>query len=99
MIEKKSSPKGKSVKVEFSLPADAASDSVTVVGDFNDWDKEKHPMKLDQKRGVWTAAIALKPGTAYQFRYYVDGTDWRNDESADRYESNPYFSENSVVEV
>jgi 1,4-alpha-glucan branching enzyme len=99
MIEKKSSPKGKSVRVVFSLPADSAEKSVHVVGDFNDWDKEKHPMKLDKKKGVWTTSISLKSGSTYQFRYYVDGENWLNDESADRYESNPFFSDNSVVEV
>ena len=99
MIQKQNSPKGKSVKVTFELPADVAQQSVAVVGDFNDWDKEKHQMKLNKKKGVWSKSISLKPGNAYQFRYYVDGSSWRNDEAADRYESNPYFSENGVVEV
>lgn len=99
MIEKKVSPKGKSVRVTFELPSDVASDKVTVVGDFNDWNKEKDKMKLDKKNGVWKKSISLKPGNEYQFRYYVDEREWRNDEQADGYASNPYFSENSVVAV
>ncbi len=99
MIEKKKTPKGKSVKVTFQLPADAAQKSVAIVGDFNDWDKKKDQMKLDKKKGVWSKSLSLKPDNTYQFRYYVDESEWRNDEQADRYASNPYFSENSVLEV
>ena len=99
MIEKKVSPKGKSVRVTFELPKDAASERVAVVGDFNDWNKDKDTMKLDKKKGVWKKSISLKPGNEYQFRYYVDGQEWRNDEQADGYASNPFFSENSVLAI
>lgn len=99
MIEKKVSPRGKSVRVTFELPADAAQESVAVVGDFNDWNAEKDQMKLDKKKGVWTKSISLKPDNSYQFRYYVDGSEWRNDEQADRYVANEYFSENGVIEL
>jgi 1,4-alpha-glucan branching enzyme len=99
MIEKKATPKGKSVKVTFQLPANVATEKVAVVGDFNDWNPEKDTMKLNKKQGVWTKAISLKPGNRYQFRYYVDGAEWHNDEAADAYVPNEYFSENSVVEL
>lgn len=99
MINKKPSPKGKSVRVIFELPADAASDSVNVVGDFNNWDESKDSMKFDAKSGVWTKAISVKPGNSYEFRYLVDGQDWRNDEQADGYTQNPYHGQNSVVSV
>ena len=99
MIEKQTGSNGKSVKVIFQLPADAAQKSVAVVGDFNDWSESKHQMKLDKKKGVWSKAISLKPNSAYQFRYYIDEQEWRNDDQADRYEQSPYFSENSVIEL
>lgn len=99
MIEKKVSPKGKSVRVTFELPSDIASEKVAVVGDFNDWNPEKDKMKLDKKNGVWKKSISLKPGNKYQFRYFVDEKEWRNDEEADGYASNPFYSENSVIAV
>lgn len=99
MIEKKASPKGKSVRVTFELPADAAQESVAIVGDFNDWNAKKGVMKLDEKKGVWSKAVSLKPNNTYQFRYYVDGKEWRNDEQADRYVANEFASENGVLEV
>jgi 1,4-alpha-glucan branching enzyme len=98
MIDKQATSNGKSVKVTFELPADVAEKSVAVVGDFNEWSESKHKMKLDKKKGVWTKSISLKPGT-YRFRYFVDESQWRNDEQADRYESSPYFSENGVIEL
>ena len=97
MIKKKTSKKGGAVRVTFELPKDVANDSVSVVGDFNDWDKDAHPMKR-LKKGTWKKDIYLEPGNAYQFRYFVDGKNWRNDEAADKYVPNPYFEENSVVD-
>lgn len=99
MIDKKASPKGKTVRVTFELPAEAAQESVSVVGDFNDWDTKKGRMKLDQKKNVWTKAVSLKPGSTYRFRYYIDGSQWQNDDQADRQEPSPYASDNSVIDV
>jgi 1,4-alpha-glucan branching enzyme len=99
MIEKKVSPKGKSVRVTFSLPAEVAGESAVVVGSFNDWKVEEGAMKLDAKTGVWTKGVSAKPGEVLEFRYLLDGAKWQNDEQADRFVTNEYFSENSVVEL
>lgn len=97
MITKKVSPKGRSVRVTFELPSDAALQKVAVAGDFNEWDTEDKTMKLDKKKGVWKTAISFKPGESHEFRYFIDGQSWRNDEEADGYAPNPYFGENSVL--
>ncbi len=99
MVNKKTSPKGKTVRVTFELPAEVAQDSAAVVGDFNEWNPESDLMKFDKKSGVWTKSISLKPGSQHEFRYFVDGAKWRNDEEADGYVSNPYFCENGVLEL
>lgn len=99
MIEKKINAKGNKARVTFELPADAAQESVYVVGDFNDWDKEATPMKHVKGRGVWKAQLSLETGKQYQFRYLIDGTDWHNDEQADGYVQSPFFSENGVLEL
>ena len=99
MVEKKVSPKGNSVRVSFVLPAEVAEESVAIVGDFNKWNAEKDAMKRDSKSGVWKKTITLKPGNTYQFRYFVDGGKWHNDEQADGYAPNPYSSQNSVLSV
>lgn len=99
MLDKKVSPKGKSVRVTFELPAEIAQDRVAVVGDFNDWDTGSDLMDFDTKKGVWKKSISFKPGHSHEFRYFIDGVEWRNDEAADRYVSNPFFCENSVIEL
>lgn len=98
MIEKKTSPRGRSVRVEFSIPGEAVQSSATVVGDFNDWDEGGTPMKYDKKRDVWTCTVSLKPKASYRFRYKVDG-EWRNDAHADAYEPNPFHGEDCIVHV
>ncbi len=97
MIEKKVSPKGKSVRVVFELPAEVVEESAAVVGSFNEWDTTKDLMKFDKKKGVWTKSISFKPGETVEFRYLIDGAEWRNDEQADGYNATPFFSENSVL--
>ena len=99
MIAKKTSPKGNSVRVTFELPADIAADSAAIAGTFNEWDVTKHPMTLNQKKGVWTKSISFKPGEIVEFRYFLDESEWHNEEEADGYTSTPYFSENSVLEL
>ena len=46
--------------------------SVCVVGDFNNWDKKKNPMKKDERFGVWEAFI---PGLSEYcvYKYIVEG--------------------------
>ena len=99
MVEKRLSPKGKSVRVTFELPGEIARQSVAVAGDFNAWSTETDLMKYNKKKDVWSKAISFKPGDRLQFRYLVDGDNWRNDEAADHYVANPYFCENGVLEL
>lgn len=87
------------VRVTFELPAEVADDEVAVVGDFNDWNPEEGKMDYVKTRDVWKKGVSLEPGETHEFRYLVDGHEWRNDEAADEYVPNSYFSENSVVKV
>jgi len=97
MITKKLSPKGRSVRVKFTLP-EAAADRASIVGNFNGWDDSKHTMKFNKKAGVFEKEISFKPGDRLEFRYLVDGQ-WKNDDSADGYEPSGYLSENCIVEL
>ncbi len=49
---------------------------VSVVGDFNQWDGRRHPMRLRFESGVWELFIPrLGPGTRYQYEIVgADGT-------------------------
>lgn len=85
-------------KVTFSLPAAVQGENVYLVGDFNDWDEAKTPMKR-QKDGSFTVTLELEKGREYQFRYLVNSSEWHNDWQADRYVPNPFSGDNSVVTI
>ena len=83
-------------KVTFEVPKDTEAKTVTVVGDFNNWDKSATPMKR-LKSGVWKTTVDLKKDDSYQFRYLIDGESWVNDQAADQYVPNNIDGDNSVV--
>jgi len=87
-------------KVTFRLPKAAAPEAVTVslVGEFNDWNISQHPMKK-LKNGDFTAMIELPCNREFRFRYLIDSCRWENDWFADKYLPNDHGSDDSVVVV
>ena len=88
-------------KVTFIMPKEAvkSAEKVTIVGDFNNWDKKTSPLKR-LKTGTFKITIDLPCGKEYQYRYLVDNSIWENDWAADKYVLSPYHdAENSVVIV
>ncbi|HEB75627.1 MAG TPA: hypothetical protein ENJ04_04695 [Nitrospirae bacterium] len=85
-------------RVTFRLPREAAPDArkVSIVGDFNNWDKGAMVMKR-LKNGDFTITMELETGREYCYRYLIDSSRWENDWWADRYRPNPYGSDDSVV--
>jgi 1,4-alpha-glucan branching enzyme len=54
--------------VNFAVWAPNAT-SVSVVGDFNEWDGRRHPMRRHIPSGIWELFIPhTGPGTCYKFR-------------------------------
>lgn len=99
MIEKKVNAKGTSARVKFELSGEAAAESATVVGDFNDWQEDSTPMKYVRSRNVWSTTVKLDTGRTYEFRYLADGRNWINDDEADGTAPNPFFGVNSVIRL
>ncbi len=96
---KKQHLKSKNIcRVTFRLPMRAAptAKKVSLVGEFNNWNKETHVMKKIS-RGDFTATLELELGKEYQFRYFIDNSKWENDANADKYVPTPFGSINSVV--
>ena len=84
-------------QVTFELPADIEAKQVCVVGDFNSWDDTANPMR--KVKGVWKTTLKLEQGHEYQYRYFVNGSEWHNDHDADKYVPNNVDGDNSVVET
>jgi 1,4-alpha-glucan branching enzyme len=98
MLTKDYTKTGRSCRVTFELPAEVQAEDVTLVGEFNDWDRGATRMKR-RKDGSFTKTISLKPGKEYRFRYLLDGDRWVNDYAADRYLPNNHGTDDSVVVV
>jgi 1,4-alpha-glucan branching enzyme len=99
-IEKKFLKTRPVCKVTFTLPKEAAAEaeSVCVMGEFNNWSPDANPMTR-RTNGDFSVSLDLEKGRSYRFRYLIDGWKYENDWKADRYESNPYGGEDSVIEV
>ena len=80
---------------QFVLVAPQAS-SVSLVGDFNDWDPARAPMRV--AHGVWATAIRLTPGR-YRYAFLVNGAEWRADPGAPTARDDEFGTPSSVVTV
>ena len=87
--------KTKRRRVTFSYEAPHAAE-VMLMGDFNNWNSKKHPMKNDGD-GVWTKYVLLSPGD-YEYKFLVDG-DWKTDPHNDKKCVNCYGTYNNVISV
>lgn len=81
---------------QFVLVAPQAA-SVSLVGDFNDWDPSRAPMHA-ARGGVWATVVPLAPGR-YRYAFLVDGVEWRADPSAPRARDDEFGSPSSVVTI
>jgi 1,4-alpha-glucan branching enzyme len=82
-------------RVTFAVTLEPSTERVTVVGDFNAWNPEAHPLEKVE-RGGWQTVIELEEGTSYQYRYLVNGRDWYTDADC-AVCANPFGSENNVL--
>ncbi|MDX1775573.1 MAG: glycogen-binding domain-containing protein [Desulfobulbales bacterium] len=82
---------------EFSLYAPNVNE-VYLAGDFNDWKSDAKEYRLRKYKGdIWRKMLKLKPGR-YEYQFVVDGQ-WWCDPKNDQRITNPYCTENSVIEV
>jgi 1,4-alpha-glucan branching enzyme len=70
-----------SIGTEFAVWAPNA-DTVSVVGDFNDWRTGAHPMQLRAGTGLWEAYIpGVGPGVLYKYAIHSQGAGRRVDKA------------------
>jgi len=72
------------------------AETVSLMGDFNQWNEKKHPMKKG-KHGRWEKIIVVQPGR-YEYRFLVDGQ-WQNDPNNDQVCTNRFGSTNNILEI
>ena len=84
--------------VPFTLKLPGAK-SVTVIGDFNEWDPAKTPLtKISEKDDLWAVSVMLPPGQ-FQYQFVVDGEKRLVDPAAPQSVKSEFGDANSVVTV
>jgi 1,4-alpha-glucan branching enzyme len=98
-MKKKTKKKGDTTKgvkkIRFSFIAPEAK-TVSIAGDFNQWDTSSHPMKKD-KKGLWGISVPL-PSGQHEYLFFVDG-EWLFDPNCSCPVDNPFGTENCVIIV
>ena len=89
---KRSGMRDGKTRITFSLPADQPPGSVSVVGDFNDWQPGRH--ELARRRNGTRSVTADLPRGAHRFRYLATGDVWFDEPAADHVDGS-----GSVIEV
>ena len=84
-----------STVVQFVLVAPDAK-SVSLVGDFNDWDPAATPLRTAS--GAWSVALRLVPGR-HRYAFVIDGVRWIADPLAPPAPDDDFGSPGSVVTV
>jgi 1,4-alpha-glucan branching enzyme len=96
MLKKKPVKKSDKVSVTFEIEGFETAKKMCVVGEFNDWQLAKTPMKR-RKDGAWAANVRLPNAARYEYCFVVDDRDWMADDQADEVVPNPFGGKNSVV--
>jgi hypothetical protein len=78
--------------------ANPTAKHVTLVGEFNGWDKRATPLSQVPGKDLWVAELKLKAGR-YQYGFLVDGKEWVADPRNPHAVGDDFGQPNSVVTV
>ncbi|HKS29805.1 MAG TPA: S8 family serine peptidase [Pyrinomonadaceae bacterium] len=88
-------PRIKKDKLVFFYHHDDAR-TVSVAGDFNDWDAEMTPLRREPD-GIWGAEIDAPPAGRYRYKFIVNGEYWLDDPHNGFKESDGFGGFNSIL--
>jgi len=91
-----SSPRLDNGRLVF-LYHDDLAESVSLAGDFNDWNRAANPLKRSES-GLWLAEIVAPKAGRYGYKFVVDGR-WLEDPNNCRKASDSYGGLNSVLVI
>jgi hypothetical protein len=83
--------------VRFVLVAPDAR-NVSIVGDFNNWNRAMTALAPSGNDGVWTTSVALPPGR-HEYAFIVDGEHWMPDPLASVTIHDDFGTASSIVTV
>ena len=83
--------------VRFVLVAPDAR-NVSVVGDFNNWNRTTTALAPSGNDGIWTTSVPLPPGR-HEYAFIVDGENWTPDPLASVTVHDDFGTASSIVTV
>lgn len=83
--------------VEFTVGAETGARSVQLVGEFNAWSTDSHPM--ERSSAGFSVIVELPRSSRWRYKFLVDGERWENDPRASDYVANEFGGYDSVVHV
>ncbi len=98
MLTKNYTKSGRFCRITFKVPAEIQAETAALLGDFNAWNAESHPL-IRRKDGSHSTTISLKAGQDYRFRYLLDQERWINDDQADREVANHFGTQDCLISV
>jgi len=89
-----------SAEVQFSLRINDSNKvhTVSIAGDFNNWDPQANTLQDPEGDGIWTATLKLPPGR-YEYMFVLDGEKWLPDPNALRYVKDGFGNKNAILEI
>ena len=84
------------IRVHFKVEA-AAGSRVAVVGNFNDWQPDAHPMQMGRDSQTYERVLYLSPGR-YEYKFVIND-EWSADPNCPQWTLNEHRTLNSVLEV
>jgi len=96
MIQKQYLKTKDQCKVKFTTKLEDAN-TIELVGLNGDWDNRIPLTK--KKDGSFSCEVSLPKNSYHEFKYLVNGSEWRNDPDADSESPNEYGGTNSVLQV
>ncbi len=86
------------VIVRFEL-VEPRAERVAVVGDFNEWNPERHQAARPDDDGVWRFELELRRGRAYSYNFLIDGEVWIPDPSGLERIEDDFGTEKSLIHL
>ncbi len=83
-------------KVKFTSKFEGA-EKVELAGLNGDW---QNPVEMERKKnGNFVYVTSLPKNSYHEFKYLVNGSEWRNEVDADGESSNEYGGTNSILQI
>ena len=96
-FERKSNvPQKQQVKGVVFTYEDPNATSVALAGEFNNWNTSANLMEKED--GIWKITLTLASGS-YQYKFFINGTEWKEDPNNPKTADDGYGGKNSVIVV